>query len=186
MSRKNKNIINAVLIIFIVASAAYLVADQIFSKPQPAPVQSPSSQPAQPPQAQSQPDQPESTQPAPQPAEKLADSKIIVCYFYGDVRCPTCRKFETYTKQALDEAFADELADGRIEYRLVNVDRNENKHYINDYQLYTKTIIIAESKDQQQLRWKNLEKIWKLVGNKPKFFDYIQTQVHDYLGAQSL
>ena len=181
MNRKSKNIINTILIVFIVASAAYLVADQIFPKPQPASEQSPSSQPAQPPQAQTEPNQPESTQPDTPSAEK-----VIVYYFYGDFRCPTCRKFETYTKQALDEAFADQLADGRIEYRLVNVDRDENKHYINDYQLYTKTIIVAELKDQKQLRWKNLEKIWKLVGNKPKFFDYIQTQVHDYLGAQSL
>lgn len=118
MNKKAKNIINTVLIVFVVGSAAYLVADQILSKPQPAPVQTPTSQPAQPTQAQPQPAEPDeqpaekppsAEKPPPQENEPSAKEKavnVVLYYFYGNVRCPTCRKFETYTKKALDEAFS--------------------------------------------------------------------------------
>jgi len=171
MNKKTKNIINAVLIVFVVGSAAYLVADQILSKPQPAPVQTPSSQPAQP-------------MPAHQETEKLQDSKVIVYYFYTNVRCPTCRKLETYTKKALDEAFEQKLQQGKLQYKPINVDEPGNKHYIDDYQLYTKTVIVAKVQDNRQLQWKNLKNIWRLVGNERKYLDYIQSEVHEYIGEK--
>ena len=154
MNKKTKNLINAVLLAFVIASAAYLVAEQIHSKSQPAATETSTPQSPQsvvmP--ATTQSDQPpiSSTPQAPQmvselqPQEKIADSKVIIYYFYGNARCPTCRKFEAYTKQALDEAFAEKIANGRVEWRMVNVENSKNRHFINDYQLYTKTIVIAE------------------------------------------
>jgi len=194
MNKKTKNLITAALLAFVVASAAYLVAEQIRSKSQPAPAETSTPQPPQPAvtPAATQSDQPTipqtpqlpQVQSEPQPTEKPADSKVIVYYFYGNVRCPTCRKFEAYTKQALDEAFAEKIANGRVEWRMVNVEKSENRHFINDYQLYTKTIIIAEFQLNKQLRWKNLKKIWRLVGNKREFLDYIQSEVQSYLREQ--
>jgi len=190
MNKKAKNIINAVLIVFVVASAAYLVADQILSKPRPGPVQTPPPQPAQPLPAQAEPqparpDEQLTEKPPPQenePSAKAQASKVVVYYLYGNVRCPTCRKFETYTEKALDEAFSGELADGRLRYQPINVDKPGNRHFIDDYQLYTKTVIVAKTQDNRQMKWKNLKKIWQLVGNERKFLDYIQTEVQEYLG----
>ncbi len=61
----------------------------------------------------------------------------------------------------------------------VDVDREENKHYIGDFQLYSKSVIVAdydgEKPDKEKLlRWKNLEDVWKLLRDKPKFLKYIQ------------
>jgi hypothetical protein len=194
MNKKTKNLINALLLAFVIASAAYLVAEQIRSRSQAVPTETPelqSPQPAVTP-AVSQGVQPpisstsqlSQIQSEPKPQEKPADSKVVVYYFYGNVRCPTCRKFEAYTKEALDEAFTDELLNGQVNWQMVNVENSENRHFINDYQLYTKTIIVAEFQDNKQLRWKNLKKIWRLVGNKREFFDYIQSEVHNYLREQ--
>ncbi len=185
MNKKTKNIINAVLIVFVLGSAAYLVADQILSKPRPGPVQTPTSQPAQakpqPARSDEQPAENQSPKES-EPSAKAQAAKVVVYYLYGNVRCPTCRKFETYTKKALDEAFVGELADGRLRYQPINVDKPTNRHFIDDYQLYTKTVIVAKVQDNRQLQWKNLKKIWQLVGNERKFLDYIQTEAHEYLG----
>jgi len=81
----------------------------------------------------------------------------------------------------LHNTFSEELADGRLEWKVINVDEPANEHFIKDYQLYSKSIVIVKMQDGKQLAWKNLDEIWKLVRNKDDFINYIQTQVRDYL-----
>lgn len=183
MNKKTRNTVKIVLLIFVIISAAYLVADQVRSKGAAEPEQIATEQAIEPEQAPTKAVEPNVGQPAPR-AKEQQSTKMIVYYFYGNIRCPTCRKLEAYTKQALDGAFFEELANGLIEWRPVNVDRPGNKHFINDYQLYTKSVIIAKFENQKRLSWKNLQKIWQLVGDERRFSDYIQTEVYDYLGAK--
>ncbi len=65
--------------------------------------------------------------------------------------------------------------------RVINVDEPENKHYNDDYQLYTKSLIISEMKDGKEERWKNLEKIWVLVRDDEKFDAYVKDEITDWL-----
>ena len=110
-----------------------------------------------------------------------ADVKIIVYYFYGNVRCPTCHKMEQYTKQAIEENFKDELANGLLIIKTVNVEEKENEHFVNDYQLYTKTLIISRVENGKEIRHENLTKIWEYVRDKKKFFDYVTTEINNCL-----
>ena len=66
---------------------------------------------------------------------------------------------------------------------LVNVDEPANKHYIDDYQLYAKSVIVADVRDGDEVRWKNLAKVWQLTGDKRAFIQYIQDEVREYLEA---
>jgi hypothetical protein len=36
--------------------------------------------------------------------------------------------------------------------------------------------------DGEQVGWKNLQKIWELVGDKESFVKYVQSEVAEYLG----
>jgi hypothetical protein len=36
-------------------------------------------------------------------------------------------------------------------------------------------------RDGKQVEWRNLEKVWDLVGDKADFVKYVQTNVKDYL-----
>lgn len=36
-------------------------------------------------------------------------------------------------------------------------------------------------KDGRQVQYKNLDKIWQLVGNEQRFVDYIKTETEAYL-----
>jgi hypothetical protein len=90
--------------------------------------------------------------------------KVIAYYFHGTQRCPTCRKLEAYSGE------------------VVNVDEPLNKHFVNDYQLYTKSLVIVKMQGGKQVDWKNLQKIWELVGEKDDFMRYVQDEVSAYLG----
>lgn len=110
---------------------------------------------------------------------------LVVTYFHGDVRCATCKKLEAYSHEAITTGFANELDKGDIVWRTVNYDEEGFKHYIEDYGLYTKALILSMVKDTVEVRWKNLEKIWNLVGDKDEFIKYVQTETRDFLKQDS-
>ena len=114
-------------------------------------------------------------------SEQGPSTKVIAYYFHGTFRCPTCHKLELYSKEAIETNFKDALASGKLEFRVVNVEDKGNEHYVKDYQLYTKSLILSLVKDGKQIKWKNLDKIWEYVGNKQRFIDYVKSGVADFL-----
>jgi len=116
------------------------------------------------------------------PADKKATGKVVAYYFHGNARCSTCRKVEAYSEEAISSAFESKIADGRLEWRAVNVDESENKHFVRDFQLVTKSVVLVEYSDGEVVRWENLNDVWRLVRNKDRFVDYVQTQTREFLG----
>ncbi len=114
-------------------------------------------------------------------AAKPQTSKVIAYYFHTTYRCATCRRIEAYSKEAIDLGFAGELAEGRLEFRLVNVELPENQHFAQDYKLFTKSLVLVRMKDGQQLEWTNLNRVWELTGAHDAFLRYVQGEVRAYL-----
>ncbi len=107
--------------------------------------------------------------------------KIIAYYFYSTKRCATCLKIEKYSHESIENGFANALKDGRLEWRMVNTDFEENEHFIDDFQLYTKSLILVEMQNGKQIRWKNCEKVWELLHDKDAFQSYVQSEVRAFL-----
>jgi len=102
-----------------------------------------------------------------------AEHHLIAYYFMNDVRCPSCVKIETWTHGAIEEAFADELKEGKIVWRMVNTDTKENNHFIKDYEIVTKQVILVEMNKGKEVKWTNLGEVWNLLGDEEKFKTYI-------------
>lgn len=109
------------------------------------------------------------------------DSKFIVYYFHTTGRCPTCFKMEKYTDEAIQTYFAKEIKSGKIVWKVVDVETPENRHFIKDYNLYTKSVVISETKSGKEIRWKNLDKIWTKVRDKNDFINYISQETRDFM-----
>jgi hypothetical protein len=112
-----------------------------------------------------------------------APDKVVAYYFHATFRCVTCRTIESYSREAIEQAFAKEIKDGRLEFRLVNMQLPENRHFVREYQLYTRSLVIVKVRAGKQLEWRNLAKVWDLVGDKGGFLKYVQSNVRAYLGA---
>lgn len=106
---------------------------------------------------------------------------VIVYYFYNDIRCTTCKNLEGYTREALETHFAEDLASGAVQWRMLSMDDPANEHYLIDYGLYSKSVVLARLEDGQEVRFINLEEIWDLVYDKPGFIEYIRENVQDFL-----
>jgi hypothetical protein len=116
---------------------------------------------------------------APAPADR-----VVAYYFHGTRRCANCKKIEAYSREAVEKGFPDELESGLLEWRVINIDEPENRHYVDDYKLYTKSVIVTGVHDTTETDWKNLEKIWQLLGSKEKFIEYVRKEVRTYLAEK--
>ena len=114
-------------------------------------------------------------------ADKPPAEKVYAYYFHGSMRCSTCYKLEQYSKEAIESNFKSELASGELEFKVFNIEEKGNAHFVNDYQLYTKALVLSLVKDDKEVKSKNLNKIWELVGNKDKFIAYIKEEVANFL-----
>ena len=114
-------------------------------------------------------------------SEKAEPGTVVVTYFHGDQRCATCMKLEAYSHEAVQEAFADELADSSIVWRTVNYDRKENERYIEDYGLYTKAVILTRVVGEEEVEWTNLNEIWDRVGDKEDYVAYVQDELMSFV-----
>ena len=114
-------------------------------------------------------------------AEQASTAKVIAYYFHGSFRCPTCHKLEQYSKEAIETNFKEALALDKLEFKVVNVEDKGNEHFVKDYQLYTKSLVISLSDNGKETKAKNLTKIWDYVGNKQKFFDYVTVEINNFL-----
>jgi hypothetical protein len=109
------------------------------------------------------------------------DGKLIVYYFHTTGRCPTCLKMEKYTSEALKAYYSKELRSGNIEWKVIDVEKPENSHFIKEYNLYTKSVVISEVKSGKEVKWKNLDKIWMKVRDKNDYLAYIKQEVGDFM-----
>ena len=115
------------------------------------------------------------------PVQSQAESHVLVRYFHGDIRCETCLQFEDWAKTAT-EKFPKELADGRLQWQLTNFDQPENKHYIKDYSLADKSLVLVREEDGKTVRWKNVEEFWDFgEDQKQEFVNFVQGQIEDFL-----
>ena len=114
-------------------------------------------------------------------AATTGPQKVIAYYFYGNVRCDNCRKIEAYTGEAILTGFAEALDAGRLEWRRVNVDEPENKHFVKDYELVTRAVVVVDTRGGRQVRWKDLDQVWQMLDQKAVFLQYIRDEVRAYL-----
>jgi hypothetical protein len=114
-------------------------------------------------------------------AVKSGNSKVVVYYFHGTFRCTTCRTIEKYSHDAIQQYFSKELDNGKLEFKPLNVEDAENRHYIQDYQLFSRSLVLSLVTNGKETKWKNLTDIWNLVSDKEKFFRYVKDEVEAFL-----
>ncbi len=107
--------------------------------------------------------------------------RVIAYYFHGAQRCRTCLTIEAYADAAIQDGFADELTAGRLEWRVVDIDEPQNEHFVQDFGLTTRSVVLVEMRDGRPAEWKNLDKVWELVSYQQEFTLYIQAETRSFL-----
>lgn len=117
--------------------------------------------------------------PTPATAAPAVAPATRVYYFHGTNRCNTCRTIEAYAHGTIARVFAAELKGQKLEWQAVNVDEAANRHYVDNFQLYTRSLVVFDARNPK--RYKVLEKVWELVGDKPAFEKYVEQEVRAFM-----
>lgn len=178
---KMKTIITGILLLFVGISIAYLVigeSQRVRTAEEP-PAQTVEVLPAQ---AVVEPTREERAIDNTPEQRKEPERQVIAYYFHGNQRCVTCRTIEANAEESLRAGFSGELEAGKLVWRPVNVDAPENEHFVGDYELSTRSVILAEMLDGEQKQWKNLSRVWELARDKPSFIAYVQEETREFMG----
>ena len=115
------------------------------------------------------------------PRPDARSATIYVTYFRATARCTSCLKIEDLTDGTMTTRFAGPIADKRVVWRTLNIDEPGNNHFVKDYGLYTKAVVVSEVRDGREVRWKNLDQIWQLLGDPAAFQGYVEREVQAFL-----
>ena len=115
------------------------------------------------------------------PAATSGGAQVVVTYFHTTARCVSCIRIEDTTTASISEAFAREIAEGRLVWRVLNTDEPSNGHFVADYGLFTKSVIVSDQRSGREIRWKNLDQVWHLLDDPAAFRAYVEREVRAFL-----
>jgi hypothetical protein len=107
--------------------------------------------------------------------------QVIACYFHRTQRCPTCQKISAYIEESIKAGFESELKDKSVRMVMVDFQDPKNQKYAEAYEIDGPTLVLMHVRNGKIVEWKPAPKVWSLVGQKPKFVDYVQSEVRSYL-----
>lgn len=149
---KTKRIIQIVLLLVVVGSVSYLIAKELFTVTKTTPL-------------------------ATTLDVNIKPDHIVAYYFHGNFRCTSCKKIEAYSKESIDSVFSNELKNSTLSFKVINVEEPENRHFVQDYGLYTKSLVIASYSGDKQIKYKNLEHVWDYLNSKEEFENYVKVEL---------
>lgn len=103
--------------------------------------------------------------------------QLVAYYFTGKVRCSSCRKIEAVSRETIEKSFPKELARNRLRFLVVNVDQPENRHFVEEFQLDSSSLVLVEMRNGKPLEWKNLSDVWALVEDDSMLEKYVRDEV---------
>ena len=107
--------------------------------------------------------------------------EVVLYYFHGTRRCNTCRTIESYAQEAVEGKFKDALEAGTLNWTVLNTDESENAHFVKDFGLVSSSLVLVAVDGGEVLRHEILQDAWTLVRDKPRFIEYVQGSVGEFL-----
>ena len=115
------------------------------------------------------------------PATTTGADRIVVYYFHRTLRCQTCLAIEELATFAITQNLFAEIERGELAWRPVNVDKEADAHFVDDFALETQALVVAAYRDGALTRWRNLEKVWDLHPTPEAFDAYVLANVREFL-----
>lgn len=76
--------------------------------------------------------------------------RVEVLYFHGKQRCATCMAIEKNTKDVIETQFADELENGTVIFRIIDISEPENEKIADKYEVTWSSLFVSQWKDGKE------------------------------------
>ena len=118
-------------------------------------------------------------QPSVAVAPSATASRLVAFYFHGNKRCDACNSIERLTRAALKP----DTDAGTVEIRSINVDDPAHAHFVTDFALAVRTVVLAEEVGGRYPRWKRLDECWSRYEEPEDFAAYLQANLQAFRTA---
>jgi hypothetical protein len=171
-------VLRIVLLVFVLTAVVALVVREVRGK---------RAQTPDPSTIISTPSSPSSSVPGTTPATvdtSVPANGVMAYYLHTTARCSSCITIETWTAEAIRKTFAAALADGTLVWRVLDVEEPANTHFIEDYELVSKSVVLVRYTNGKPGKWENLQDVWQLLGDQKAFQDYITSSTRSFLDSK--
>lgn len=115
------------------------------------------------------------------PAAASQTGQYTAYYFHGNYRCQSCTRIEEWSHEAITSGFAEQLKNGTLQWRVVNMEESEYVHFVKDFNLFTKSLVIVENSGGKPVRWENLQKVWHYLQDQESFSKYVNSSLSAFM-----
>jgi len=128
----------------------------------------------------SMPDSP-SVSPSPGVSSTAGDGWLEVVYFHRASRCSGCIWAEETTTRTLETCFSEQLANGDIVYKIINLQDEVNADIVAKYSAHSSSLFV----NVIQAGTENIEEIagiWTKLHREEAFTDLVRSTIEEKLG----
>jgi len=119
---------------------------------------------------------------APDTSSVLADG-VEVVYFHRAQRCSSCIYAETGVRHTVETYFKDELANGKVILKVVNVGDKENVTIVEKYDAFTSSLFINTIRDGTD-HIEEVTEIWFHLGDDEAFVEVVKSKIEQSLRGE--
>lgn len=83
-------------------------------------------------------------------AEVKQKDCIEVLYFHGKKRCITCNAIENLTKEVVDKNFAEQVKNGEIVFKIIDISQPENEAIAEKYEVTWSSLFINKWEGEKE------------------------------------
>lgn len=103
-------------------------------------------------------------------AQNTEKDMVEVIYFHGKQRCPTCMAIENATKEVVNSMFANELENGTLVFKAVDISTPEGEQLADKYEVTWSSLFVNKWKDRKETRNNMTEFGFSNARNNPDVF----------------
>lgn len=111
------------------------------------------------------------------PSSKSLRDGLIVYYFHGNQRCPTCRAIEAQSFEVVQTEYAAALDRGQLVWETLNYDNPSGKDLAKFFDVEAAVVVLAQVQDSHVTGSKRLDEVWALVDDKPAFARFLRDEI---------
>ena len=111
----------------------------------------------------------------------LSDNQVIVYYFHRKFRCQSCEVLESTLQSTMQVTYADHFGTGRLAMCVVNLDDPNNRQYLEQFEIFSNSVVIVEKRGGNILRFKTVESIWDVSEDGEAISHLLQAEVEGFL-----
>lgn len=110
------------------------------------------------------------------------DDYVEVVYFHRTNRCYSCQWAGDAVEYTVQTYFANELASGKLVFKMLDVQDETNTDIVNEYGAYGSSLYINDVVDGID-HIEHVSEIWYHVGDAEEFVEVVRTEIEQHLGS---